>query len=168
EPGFLACPEGPAHHPEMMTVSNAPKLACAECHAEHRGKENLTLVGARRCAECHGDLLEAGVASHFARNIRSFADGHPELVALRAENVMAPRDPGTIKLNHALHMQAIRRGPTGPLVQLNCSDCHRPSLTTDTHWEYGDRNYAAAMVSYTAAESFEPGGTRGLPTKQPW
>jgi hypothetical protein len=166
--GCLACHDGPAHHPEMMTVSNAPKLACAACHAEHRGKENLTLVGARRCAECHGDLLEAGVASHFARNIRSFADGHPEFVALRAENGIAPRDPGTIKLNHALHMQAIRRGPTGPLVQLNCSDCHRPSLTTDTHWEYGDRNYAAAMVSYTAAESFEPGGTRGLPTKQPW
>jgi hypothetical protein len=78
------------------------------------------------------------------------------------------RDPGTIKLNHGLHMLSIRRGPTGPMVQLECGDCHRPSSSGETQWKYGDANYAAANVSYTAAESFEPGGSRGLPTKQPW
>jgi len=65
-------------------------------------------------------------------------------------------------------MRGIRRGPTGPTVQLECGDCHRPSLSGETQWKYGDANYAAANVSYTAAGSFEPGGSRGLPTKRPW
>jgi hypothetical protein len=163
----LACHDGPAHHPEL-TASDAPKLACAACHTEHRGNTKLTAASTRNCARCHGDLLAAGADSHLAKNIRSFADGHPEFAALRAENGVVPRDPGTIKLNHALHMKAIRRGPNGPTVRLECGDCHRPSLTGDAHWEYGDKNYAAAMVSYTAAESFEPSGTRGLPAKQPF
>ena len=163
----LACHDGPPHHPEM-TSSGAPKLGCAQCHSEHRGRVRLAAVRTRTCAECHGNLGAAGAGSHFATNIRSFAGGHPEFAALRGTSGVGPRDPGTIKLNHALHMTAIRRGPNGPTVQLECGDCHRPSRTTEAHWEYGDKNYADAMVSYTGAESFEPGGTRGLPTKQPW
>jgi hypothetical protein len=163
----LACHDGPPHHPEM-TASSAPKLACAECHTEHSGRMQLTKVRSGDCVQCHGDLAAAGLGSHFAKNIRSFADGHPEFAALRFADGVSPHDPGTIRLNHALHMKEIRRGPNGPAVQLNCSDCHRPSASSDTHWEYGDKSYAAAMVSYTASESFEPGGSRGLPTKQPW
>ena len=163
----LACHDGPAHHPEM-TASNTPKQACSECHVEHRGGVQLTAVRATNCAECHADLSAAGAGSHFAKNIRGFTDGHPEFATLRVDRGAAPRDPGKIKLNHALHMQLIRRGPNGPTVQLNCSDCHRPSLTNDAHWEYGDRNYADATVSYTAAESFEPGGSQGLAAKRPW
>ena len=163
----LACHDGPAHHPEI-TASDAPKQACAECHSEHRGSANLAGASTKNCSECHGDLDAAGAGSHFAKRIRSLADGHPEFAALRAADGGAARDPGTIKLNHALHMKAIRRGPRGPMVQLECGDCHRPSPYGETQWKYGDANYAAAHVSYTAAESFEPGGSRGLPTKQPW
>lgn len=163
----LACHDGPAHHPEM-TASNAPKQACSQCHTEHRGRVQPIAVRAKNCAECHGDLSAAGAGSHFAKNIRSFAGGHPEFAALRATAGGPSHDPGTIKLNHALHMKAIRRGPNGPTVQLNCSDCHRPSLASDERWEYGDKKYADAMVAYTAAESFDPGGTSGLPTKRPW
>jgi hypothetical protein len=163
----LACHDGPPHHPEM-TAGNAPKQACAECHAEHRGRVRLAAANTRNCAQCHGDLGVAGPGSRFARRIRSFADGHPEFAALRAADSVAARDPGTIKLNHALHMKAIRSGPNGPVVQLNCGDCHRPSLSGETEWKYGDANYRAAMVSYTAAEEFAPGGSRGLPAMQPW
>jgi Cytochrome c7 and related cytochrome c len=163
----LACHDGPAHHPEM-TASNAPRQTCAACHVEHRGQMTLATASTRNCAECHGDLGATGPGSHFAKKVQSLADGHPEFAALRAADGGARRDPGMIKLNHAVHMRSIRRGPTGPMVQLECSDCHRPSLSGETQWKYGDANYAAAMVSYTAAESFEPGGSRGLPTKQPW
>jgi Cytochrome c7 and related cytochrome c len=162
----LACHDGPAHHPG--TASGAPELACAECHTEHRGRVKLAAASTRNCAACHADLSAAAIDSQFAKNIRSFADGHPDFAALRPLDGGLPRDSGTIKLNHALHMTAIRRGPNGPIIRLNCGDCHRPSLTTDEHWEYGDKNYADATVSYTAAESFEPGGSRGLPAKQPW
>ena len=164
----LACHDGPPHHPEM-TARSAPKQTCAECHAEHRGRARLAAASTGNCVECHRDLGMAGSGSQFAKRIRSFAGGHPEFAALRGgTSDAAPKDPGTIKLNHALHLKAIRRAPNGPLVQLECSDCHRSSATSDLNWKYGDKNYAAAMVSYTAAESFEPGGTRGLPTKGPW
>src|SRR5260221_10549932 len=168
----LACHDGPLHHPEA-TAGNAPKLSCAECHAEHRGRIILTAASTKSCAQCHAELSLAGNDSHFAKHIRSFANGHPEFAAVRtaangAASSSAGNDPGTIKLNHALHMKAIRRGPTGPMVQLDCSDCHRPSQTADSHWEYGDQHYADANVYYTAIEEFEPGGSRGLPTKKPW
>jgi len=163
----VACHDGPAHHLEM-TASSAPKQACAECHAEHRGRVRLAAASTRNCAECHGDLKVAGASSHFAKKIVSFADGHPEFAVLRNEGSGAPHDPGTIKLNHAVHMRSIRRGPSGPIVQLDCSDCHRPAASVDAKWEYGDRDYAAAMVSYTAAETFAPGGSQGLRAKQPW
>lgn len=160
----LACHDGPPHHPET-TASNVPKLACAECHMEHRGPVNLVAARGQACARCHGDPL---APTKFSWHIRALDDGHPEFAALRIAGGNASRDPGTIKLNHALHMKVIRRGPNGPSVQLACSDCHRPSLTTDTNWEYGDKSYAAATVSYAAAESFEPSGTSGLPAKRPW
>lgn len=163
----LACHDGPPHHPESLLAS-APKVACAQCHVEHRGRAKLSAESGRNCAECHGELGSVEAGSHFAKSIRSFAAGHPEFAVLREAPKGAPRDPGTIKLNHSLHMKAISRGPNGPAVQLNCSDCHRPSATSDVQWEYGDPKYAAATVSYTAMETFEPGGSRGLPTKQPW
>jgi len=162
----LACHDGPGHHPEM-TASSAPKLECSACHTEHRGQIPLKNVAAKNCATCHADLSRAEKGSQFANHIRSFAHGHPQFLALRPENGAPPRDPGTVKLNHALHMKAIRRGPHGPTVQLECGDCHRPSPAADAHWEYGDKKYAAAAVQYTAAESFEPTGPRGLPAKRP-
>jgi len=163
----LACHDGPAHHQEM-TASTAPKQACAECHAEHRGRARIAAASTQDCARCHADLNVAGPGSHFAKKIASFAHGHPEFAALRDTAGSAAPDPGKIKLNHALHMKAIRRGPTGPDVQLDCSDCHRPSASTDAKWKFGDEVYAAATVSYTAGETFAPGKSQGLPARRPW
>jgi hypothetical protein len=137
----LACHDGPAHHPEA-TASTAPKQACAECHVEHRGKMSLNAVATRACANCHAELGTMGPSSHFARNIKSFADGHPEFAALRPIAGKGGADSGTIKLNHALHMKLIRRGPTGPMVQLECGDCHKAGDAKQRNWRYGDSAYA--------------------------
>jgi len=167
----LACHDGPEHHPispERRHAQGDTELRCAECHVEHRVEVHLAGASGQACARCHGDSRAGTASTKFGWRIRALDDGHQEFRALRVADGVVPRDPGTVKLNHAVHMRSIRRGPTGPMVQLECSDCHRTSLSGEAQWKYGDANYAAAMVSYTAAESFEPGGSRGLPRKQPW
>ena len=135
----LACHDGPSHHP-----ARAAELACAACHVEHRGRVNLSAARNQSCAECHSDLRAAGGTSNFSDNIRSFEDGHPEFVATREGS----RDPGTIKLNHAIHMKPIRRGPNGPEVQMVCGDCHR-GTAVNSSWPYADAKYVGAATSYS-------------------
>jgi hypothetical protein len=131
----LACHDGPIHH-----GNQTKSLECATCHSEHHGRVNLRAASNQSCAECHGDLKTSGGAAHFASHIHSFEDGHPEFAALRD----GARDPGTIKLNHTIHMKPIRRGPNGPVVNLACGDCHRPAAVSTT-WTYSDPQ----SVSYT-------------------
>ncbi|HEX8872494.1 MAG TPA: hypothetical protein VF758_06995, partial [Candidatus Acidoferrum sp.] len=136
----LACHDGPVHHENQL---KAAVPACATCHLEHRGRINLSAASNQSCAECHGNLTAAGGTS-YAKHIRSFEDGHPEFAALRDDS----RDPGTILLNHAIHMKPIRRGPNGPIVQMECADCHRPPAVRAA-WPYGDARYVDASVTYT-------------------
>jgi hypothetical protein len=131
----LSCHDGPIHH-----ANQTRSLECSTCHSEHRGRVNLRAASNQSCAECHADLKASGGPMHFAPRIHSFEDGHPEFSALRNGG----RDPGTIKLNHAIHMKPIRRGPNGPIVDLACGDCHRPAVVSAT-WGYAD----ARAVSYT-------------------
>src|SRR5262249_35784220 len=116
----LACHDGPIHHAEQTMSPD-----CADCHVEHRGKVNLSAASNGACAQCHSDLRTNGGAAHFASNIESFESGHPDFKAVEEIN----HDPGTIKLNHKLHMQPIRGAPNGPNVQLECGDCHRPAAS---------------------------------------
>ena len=169
----LACHDGPAHHPEM-TASNARQQPCAECHAEHRRSAHLAAASTKNCSECHLDLARAGAGSHFANNIRSLADGHPEFATLRTAGGAA-RDPGTIKLNHALHMRSIRRGPTGPMVQLECSDCHKTGDASSSSWRFRDAAYAPMLPppplpsqrAYDFKDEFPEQKTRGLMPVRP-
>ncbi|HVH50293.1 MAG TPA: hypothetical protein VM781_01405, partial [Candidatus Bathyarchaeia archaeon] len=137
----LACHDGPPHHATNVNV----KLACAECHAEHRGRAGLAAVSDRTCARCHANLQAATGfgGSVYAKHIVSFPGGHPEFAELGSFAGHAARDAGSIKLNHALHMQAIRRGPNGPNVQLECGDCHRAAASENLPWNYSDPRYAA-------------------------
>jgi hypothetical protein len=153
----LACHDGPAHHSSRVAEPD-----CATCHVEHRGRVNLSAARNQTCAECHSNLRAAGGTSHFAANIRSFQDGHPEFRSVSAD----ARDPGTIKLNHAIHMKPIRRGPTGPIVQLECGNCHRataaaPDLT------YADAKYRAAAVTYKESEGVLLIRTLGFQSAKP-
>jgi len=113
----LACHDGPIHH-ETQTET----LGCVTCHSEHRGRIDISAASNQSCAECHADLKTIDRVLHVNSKIRSFEDGHPQFAAMR-EGV---RDPGTIKLNHAIHLKPIQQSPLGPIVQLDCGDCHRP------------------------------------------
>jgi len=138
----LACHDGPAHH-----ASRVAELECAACHVEHRGRVNLSAARNQTCAECHSDLRAAGGTSNFVNNVRSFEDGHPEFLAVRE----GARDPGTIKLNHALHMKPIRSKPNGPEVQLVCGDCHR-TAAVKAAWPYADAKYVGVATTYSEKE----------------
>ena len=148
----LACHDGPVHH-EFKTASPPD---CADCHLEHRGKQDLSAVSNEHCAICH-ERLRAQEWGH----IKSFENGHLEFAALRP----GLKDPSTILLNHAVHTKPIRRGPNGPIVQLHCSDCHRSSAVTDS-WEYGDRSFVNASVTYKDDDEFVAAHAESLPTRR--
>jgi len=155
----LACHDGPVHHAEQTRMPN-----CAECHAEHRGKINLSAASNQSCAQCHSDLRINGRAPHFAGNILSFEDGHPQFAALK-EGV---RDLGTIRLNHMLHMKPIRSAPAGPNVQLDCSDCHRTAAAAaKSVWPYADAKYVTASVTYADKQEFLNAHSAGLAPHNP-
>jgi len=139
----LSCHDGPMHH-----AAQKSSLGCATCHAEHRGRVNLVAARNESCAKCHGDLKRSSGATHYVTHIDSFENGHPEFAALRETG----RDPGTIRVNHAIHMKPIRRGPNGPNVQLQCGDCHRPGAVSG-EWDYADPRYTAANNSYSQQDA---------------
>src|SRR5260370_35720987 len=146
----LGCHDRPAHHVAQTSI---PK--CASCHSEHRGRISVTAAPNQACAECHSDLKAIRGGAQYASHIRSFEDGHPEFAALRSVESGAVKDPGTVKLNHAIHMKPIRGGPNGPNVQLECGNCHRITAA-DADLTYTDPKYSAATVSYTDADEFLP------------
>jgi len=138
----LSCHDGPVHHNDQVK-----SFECASCHSEHHGRVNISAASDRTCAECHGDLKTKTGAASYAAHIRSLEDGHPQFAALREGSF----DPGTLKLNHAIHLQPIRRGPNGPIVNLDCGDCHRPAAVK-SKWIYADAKYAGAKPSYSEEE----------------
>ena len=144
----LGCHDGPVHHTTQVAAT-----ACATCHTEHRGRINIAAASNQACAQCHADLKTSGNSTRFVSHIRSFADGHPEFTALRSVAGIGGSDPGTIKLNHAIHMKPIRRGPNGPNVQLECGNCHR-STAADIDLTFADAKYRAATVSYKDSDEF--------------
>src|SRR5437870_12674803 len=59
-----------------------------------------------------------------------------------------------------------RRGPNGPLVNLECGNCHRP-IAVDADLTYADPKYRAAAVSYKDSEEFLPIHAETLKTPKP-
>jgi len=153
----LACHDGPIHH-----ASQTKSLECSACHMEHRGRVNIKAASNQSCAGCHADLKAASGRLRFATHIHSFEDGHPQFAALRE----GASDPGTMKINHAIHMKPIRQRPTGPIVNLECGNCHRPSAAP-ADLTYADSKYRAAAVSYKESEEFLPAHTETLTPPHP-
>lgn len=154
----LACHDGPIHH-DAQRKADVPE--CATCHVEHRGHIDIRAASNQSCAECHSDLKVNTGTSPYAAHIRSFEAGHPEFATLRNN----AKDSGTILLNHAVHMKPIRRGPNGPIVQLECSDCHR-AATAKTSWTYGDAKFDTASVTYKDEDVFLPMHAGTLPPRR--
>ncbi|HXH68642.1 MAG TPA: hypothetical protein VNI81_15685 [Candidatus Limnocylindrales bacterium] len=144
----LSCHDGPMHH-ENQVRADVPN--CATCHMEHRGRVNIVAGSNISCSECHSHLKVSAGNTLYATGIRTLEDGHPEIAALRKN----AKDPGTILLNHSIHMKPIRRGPNGPLVQMECADCHRPE-TVKASWPYADANYVDAKVTYDSKDVLLP------------
>jgi mono/diheme cytochrome c family protein len=142
----LSCHDGPIHHANQIATPD-----CASCHTEHRGRVNIAAVSEKNCASCHGDLRTTGTPTRYSAHIDNFGSGHPEFAVLREKR----SDPSTIKLNHAVHMKPIRRGPTGPMVQLACGDCHRPTAVK-TSWTYSDASYVNPTNRTGGADSTSP------------
>jgi hypothetical protein len=137
----LTCHDGPIHHADQVFTPH-----CSSCHEEHRGLPQLAKTSDAACTQCHADLRSTGGAVKFVRDIENFGSGHPQFAALRPGSV----DPGTIKLNHAVHMKKNLSGPSGP-VQLDCDDCHRPPDSTDP-WRFAAPTPQVSMsVSISAA-----------------
>lgn len=121
----LTCHDGPKH---QEAQSFTP--ACRSCHVEHGGLQRVSEVSDATCTQCHAALRTTRGDPAVARVVTSFTANHPQLRAKLADF----RDPGTIKLNHAVHLASGLRGPRGP-VQMQCNDCHRAS-TRPGSWPY--------------------------------
>jgi hypothetical protein len=143
----LACHDAPPHHAAQHAAPGG-----AACHSEHRGRVNLVAVSDQSCAACHGDLESASRATRYATHIKSFEDGHPEFRPPRGD-LRRVWYRTAIEVNHAVHMKPIRRGPSGPTVQLECGNCHRPSAA-DPDLTYSDARYRTAAASYEKERRF--------------
>ena len=109
-----SCHDGPMHQARQTFTPT-----CASCHQEHRGPVQLAAVGDDLCAQCHADLRTRDGHARYETRITNFNRSHPEFAPVRER-----KDPGTVKLDHEVHLKAGLKGPHGP-VQMVCADCHR-------------------------------------------
>ena len=134
----LSCHRAPRHQPlETFTPS------CGSCHVEHIGSQHLRQVVDESCVQCHGDLRVRSGSAHFETAISNFNSRHPEFAPLRS----GFHDPGTIKLNHAIHMRPGLLGPNAQPVQMQCQDCHRTVADQGKPWKYGEPRALQAKVT---------------------
>jgi len=125
----VACHDGPPHHiPQAFTPT------CASCHSDHRGAIRLAATNDANCTQCHSDLAARSNSTRFSGHISNFENDHPEFAVLRSQQP----DPGTIRLNHSIHLQPNLLGPNGARVQMACADCHRAAADAGSAWPYGD------------------------------
>jgi hypothetical protein len=140
----LSCHDGPIHHADQAFTPS-----CASCHVEHRGRMRLAATADESCTQCHSDLRTTGAPTSYVTHITEFAsEGHPEFAPLRA----GFRDPGTVKLNHAIHLKANLVGPNNTRVQLGCDDCHRADAS-DQSWRFGAPPAASPAIPSIAANA---------------
>lgn len=121
----LGCHDAPAHNQRQTFTPH-----CSSCHVEHVGNVRLAETSDSGCTQCHGDLKTNGGQRSVDPHIGGFDRKHPEFFPLRP----GQSDPGTINLNHFVHLQPTVRGPRGT-VQMVCDDCHRP-INTQAPWPY--------------------------------
>lgn len=131
-----ACHDGPLHHARQTFTPS-----CGACHTEHRGAVRLGDVSDQLCTQCHADLRSRDGHTQFEKRIVNFNGSHPEFAAVREH-----KDPGTVKLDHEVHLKAGLKGPHGP-VQMVCADCHRvPANTSALPYALASAQPARAAV----------------------
>lgn len=141
-----SCHDGPVHHARQTFTPT-----CESCHTEHRGSIRLADTADDYCTQCHASLHTRDGKARFETAILNFNSGHPEFAPLRDG-----KDPGTVKLNHEVHLKAALKGPHGP-VQMVCADCHRSPATAGA-WPYAGAQILPAAV--TPPDPLAPKPTR--------
>ncbi len=116
EQACLACHDAPAHQANQTFTPD-----CSSCHVEHKGARLLSVTSDSSCSRCHADLHTREGQAHYVASITAFAGKHPEFAAVRSGKL----DPGKVKFNHYVHLQAGLMGPNNARVNLACDDCHR-------------------------------------------
>ena len=116
----LTCHDAPQHHANQTFTPE-----CSTCHVEHKGARLLQATSDAACTQCHADLRTRDGRPHYVASITHFEKNHPDLAALRT----AQADPGTVRLNHYVHLQPNLIGPDNTRVQMTCEACHRPSVS---------------------------------------
>ncbi len=143
----LTCHQAPLHQGNQTFT---PK--CGSCHLEHIGSPHLEQAADQTCTQCHADLKIKSGTPHYVTTVLGFNEKHPEFAPLRA----GFRDPGTIKLNHAVHLKAGLKGPHMESVKLDCSDCHRVVAEMDRPWKYGDAKLLRAAMTSDSTHAETP------------
>jgi len=131
----LTCHDAPIHHANQTFTPE-----CAVCHVEHKGAMLLHATADAACTQCHADLRTHDGQPHYAAAISSFDKTHPEFAGLRSGKA----DPGTVRLNHYVHLQPNLTGPNNTRVQMTCEDCHRSVSTAASPYEAAEMHPAAA------------------------
>ena len=114
---------------DLSFVDNEHPFArnCASCHTEHSGRiHDLARVPDMQCTVCHTDLDETGRIPGGVRRARpthtsvnSFIADHPEWDVLSTQT----EDPGTLRLNHKLHVVE---------ENISCTACHVADMSGRT------------------------------------
>ncbi|HEY0511399.1 MAG TPA: FHA domain-containing protein [Thermoanaerobaculia bacterium] len=132
-PTSVGCGNAGCHPRFDHQARQAFTPACADCHFEHRGQESLTRVNDASCVTCHGDLKVKSGEPAFARHVTTFPEGHadfyltlPQGGRLPIADAVARRvDPGTVRLNHALHLKPLISSGSEKRETLRCESCHQ-------------------------------------------
>jgi len=146
------CHAGPIH---SLREVQEDVPTCGVCHVEHKGEKRLAEVDDKNCAACHANLRVHTGEPEVARSIRSLQD-HAKLGLLVANK----KDPGTIKLNHEVHLRKGLRGPQGQ-VQLECVDCHRTAAVREP-WPYGEAQFRKVTTPKEGEPRLGPKAERAL------
>ena len=149
EKACFACHDGPAHRANQV-AADVPD--CGSCHLEHRGRVNLAATPDGNCSRCHADLRTASGPATVVRSISSLQTDHPDMAIFREKK----KDPGTIRVNHFVHMKSNLLGPKGP-VQLDCADCHKQLVAAAK----GDWKYGSAQAAPAGGAASMPAGFQG-------
>ena len=137
EKACFACHDGPAHRANQV-AADVPE--CGACHMEHRGRVRLASTPDASCSSCHSDLKTTGAPATVVRFISTFNTNHPDMAIFREKR----KDPGTIRVNHSVHMKPNLLGPHGA-VQLECADCHKQLVAAARgDWKYGTSQVSPA------------------------
>lgn len=152
----LACHDGPIHN-EHQTFTPS----CASCHVDHRGAVQLAHAADASCTQCHAGLKVKGGQTKFVPVITGFTGLHPQFRAVK----VGAADPGTIALNHQVHMKPGLLGPagSGKAVQMECSDCHR-TPAVEAPWPYGAAQFQRMVAKTTTENLLAPQPTRAYMT----